>query len=86
VISVEPYDETKQPKLNGLYEVGKDIAPGRWISMEPMTRDGCYWARISRTGNIIDNHYGVAGITVNVGQSDAVVEFDGCGYMLFAEN
>ena len=87
VISFESYDESKHPKVEGLFAVGTDIAPGKWVSMSPMTEDGCYWARISQTGNIIDNHFGVAGITVYVSATDAVVEFNGgCGYMLYSEN
>ena len=38
----------------GLWRVGKDIEPGTYVSQG--NDDGCYWERINRNGNIIDNN------------------------------
>lgn len=86
IVHQEPIDPMKHPKGDGLYMVNSDIAPGQWYSSYSMTTDGCYWARINSSGSIIDNHYGVAGITVYVAPTDTVVEFDGCGTMYYIEN
>lgn len=86
IVHQESVDKTKYPKRDGNYLVNRDIAPGQWLSSYPMTADGCYWARINSAGNIIANHYGVAGITVYVSATDAVVQFDGCGTMYYIEN
>jgi hypothetical protein len=83
IIHQEPIDQMKWPKHDGNYMVNRDIAPGPWYSSYSMTVDGCYWARINSSGNIIDNHYGVAGITVYVAPTDTVVQFDGCGKMYY---
>lgn len=83
IVHQEPFDQIMWPKDDGNYLVNKDIAPGQWYSIVPMTEDGCYWARINSSGDIIANHYGVAGITVYVASTDAVVEFDGCGKMYY---
>jgi|GEM_PF-1889308 len=83
IVHQEPIDPMKWPKEDGLYKVNQDIAPGPWYSSYSMTDDGCYWARINSSGNIINNHFGVAGITVYVSQTDAVVQFDGCGTMYY---
>lgn len=85
IVHQDLIDELKWPKWDGLYYVNTEIAAGSWISSEQMTTDGCYWARINSKGDIIDNHYGVAGITVYVSPSDAVIEFDGCGKMYFGD-
>lgn len=85
ILHQEIIDPLLWPKEDGLYEVNKDIAPGYWIASEDITTDGCYWARINRSGNIIQNHYGVAGITVYISPSDTVVQFDGCGTMYYRD-
>lgn len=83
IVHQEPIDQIKWPKDDGNYMVNQDIAAGQWLSSYPMTEDGCYWARINSAGNIIANHFGVAGITVYVAQTDAVVQFEGCGTMYY---
>jgi len=83
IVHQEPFDQMKWPKEDGNYLVNKDIAPGQWYSLFPMTEDGCYWARINSSGNIIANYFGVAGISVYVAPTDAVVQFDGCGPMYY---
>jgi hypothetical protein len=82
----EPIDDAKRPKYSGYYKVGSEIAPGYWVSSAEMTVGGCYWERINTSGNIIQNHFGVAGITVYVAPTDAVVQFDGCGTMYYIGN
>lgn len=67
-----------QPKGDGLWTVGVEIAPGRWRSTG--TADDCYWKR-SPDGNpddIIDNHFGNAGGTVTIREGEEF-ETDDCG-------
>ena len=65
------------PKGNGFYTVGVEIAPGLWHS----TGDGdlCYWERLDQDQQNLGNHFGTAGGTVNVLETDYEVEFDNCG-------
>jgi hypothetical protein len=72
------------PKSSGFYLVGVDIHPGKWHSTG--TGDGCYWARTDSNQNLLDNHFGLAGGTVNVRPTDFEVEFDGCGKWEYVEN
>ncbi len=73
---------TKDPlmmdKRPGIYVVGTDIAPGLWRSLS--TGDDCYWEITTRTGDIIDNHFGKAGGTMYI-QPNAfqVMLEDECG-------
>ncbi len=86
IVHQEPIDQMQWPKDDGNYRVNVDIAPGQWYSSYSMTDDGCYWARINSSGDIIANHFGVAGITVYVAPTDTVVQFDGCGTMYYIDN
>jgi hypothetical protein len=65
------------PKGNGFYTVGVEIAPGQWESTG--TNDNCYWARLTATQDIIDNHFGMAGGVITVAASDYEVMFEDCG-------
>jgi hypothetical protein len=74
----------EQPKSDGLYQVGVDIASGRWKSgMDLTDTDSCYWERNDSNGNIIDNYIGIGGISMYISLGDAVIKFDGCGYMYY---
>ena len=64
-------------KYSGFFLVNVDIAPGSWRSTAG--QESCYWARLSKTGDILDNHYGNSGGTVFIRASDYEVNFDGCG-------
>lgn len=66
-----------EPKGDGFYTVGEEIAPGTWESQG--TGGSCYWARLDANQEIIDNHFGNAGGRVTVRSSDTEVEFSGCG-------
>ncbi len=71
----------RSDKGDGFYRVNVDIAPGVWQSTG--TGDGCYWARTTKTGNIIDNHLGAAGGTAYIAPTDFQVEFTKCGKWVF---
>ena len=62
--TVEAYGALAAPKGDGLYLVGVDILPGKWQSTG--TSDGCYWARYDASQELLGNHFGIAGGTVNV--------------------
>jgi hypothetical protein len=65
------------PHGDGFYLVGVDIAPGLWRSNG--TGNDCYWERLTRTGDIIDNHFGLAGGTVNISTTDFQFHAQDCG-------
>jgi hypothetical protein len=82
--TVEAYGELASPKRDGFYTVGTEILPGKWRSNE--NGDGCYWARLDANQNILDNHFGFAGGTVNVRATDYEIEFNDCGTWEYVEN
>lgn len=67
----------KQPKSDGFYLIGVDIAPGIWRSTG--SDDGCYWEITTSTGDIIDNHFGMSGGTAYIPESGFQVVFEDCG-------
>lgn len=69
--------ELTEPKGDGFYTVGEEIAAGTWESQG--TSSDCYWARLDANQELIDNHFGNAGGRVTIRSSDAEVEFSGCG-------
>jgi hypothetical protein len=69
--------DATQPRGDGFYTVGVEIAPGSWRSTG--SNDDCYWARLDGGQDIIDNHFGSAGGTVTVAASDYEVQFSDCG-------
>jgi hypothetical protein len=65
-------------KSAGFYLVGIDIGAGVWRS-DGQT-DDCYWSITSKTGDIINNHFGMGGGTMYVMASGYQVELgDDCG-------
>lgn len=64
-------------KSDGFYLVNVDIAPGVWRSNGDSTQ--CYWSVTRANGDIIDNHFGMAGGTAYIPESAFQVEFNGCG-------
>ncbi len=76
---------TKSPlmkdKGDGFYLIGVDIAPGVWRSTG--TGSKCYWAVTSKTGDIIDNHYGMSGGTAYIPATGFQVEFSDCGIWVY---
>src|SRR5690242_1563843 len=70
-------DPSEQQKSDGFYLVGSEIAPGVWRSTG--RNDQCYWSVTTRTGDIIENHYGMSGGTMYVPANAFQVELQGCG-------
>ena len=64
------------PRYDGFYLVGVDIAPGLWRSSGES--DHCYWSLTTKTGDIINNHFGMAGGTVYIPETAFQVEFRDC--------
>jgi hypothetical protein len=78
-------DPTKTKKSPGFYLVGDEISPGVWRSLG--TSDSCYWSITDRTGDIINNHFGMAGGTMYIPTSAFQVELDAdCGSWEFIGN
>ena len=73
--------DAAEPKGDGFYTVGVEIAPGRWES----TGDGdsCYWSRLDGNQNLLDNHFGNAGGSITIRPTDYEVEFNDCGIWEF---
>jgi hypothetical protein len=69
------------PKSDGFYLVDVDIAPGVWRSTG--TGDSCYWEITTRSGDIINNHFGLSGGTAYIAASAFQVRFQDCGQWVF---
>jgi len=74
-------ERLREDKGDGFYLVNVDIAPGIWRSTGKS--DKCYWATTTKTGDIIDNHFGMSGGTAFIAPNAFQVEFNGCGIWTF---
>lgn len=81
--TVEALGALASPKGNGFFTVGVKILPGKWRSTG--LGSGCYWARYDANQNLLANHFGFAGGTVNIRSTDYEVEFDDCGTWEYVE-
>lgn len=70
-------DFRTQDRGDGFYLVNIDIMPGIWRSLG--TQDDCYWEISDKFGDIIDNHFGMAGGTMYVASSAYQVMLEDCG-------
>ncbi len=71
------------PHSDGVYEVGKDIAPGMWRSNGSLF--GCFWERLDSNFNEHNAHYGYAGGSVYIEESDHYVRFLECATWFYVE-
>ena len=79
--TVEAMGELIEPKDDGFYLVGIDIAPGLWRSQGD--GEDCYWQRLDSDQETLDNHYGQAGGTVRIRPTDFEVHFKRCGTWIY---
>ena len=77
-------DPTKMDKKDGFYLVDSEIAPGVWRSNG--TQNNCYWEVSTPTGDIISNHFGMAGGTMYVPSSGFQVMLENCGTWTYIGN
>lgn len=63
---------------DGTYTVGSDIVPGAYGSAGPVGNGTCYWKRVSRTGDIIDNALTKKAQVVQIDANDASFKTSGC--------
>ncbi len=82
--TIEAFGVLAAPKKDGFYTVGVEILPGKWHSTG--TGDSCYWARLDGNQKTLGNHFGSAGGTVNIRETDYEVEFNDCGTWEYVEN
>lgn len=82
--TIQAYGVLAAPKGSGFFTVGTEILPGKWRSTG--SGSGCYWARLDANQDPLDNHFGLAGGTVNIQPSDYEVEFNDCGTWEYVEN
>jgi len=62
---------------SGLYRVGKEIAPGTYVSRG--NSGGCYWERLNRNGDIIANNFtNGSRVQVTISSGDFEFNSDGC--------
>jgi hypothetical protein len=62
---------------DGTYLVNQQIPPGTYRSSSK--GNGCYWKRSGESGDILDNHFGLAGGVVTIQPSDYKFESRRCG-------
>lgn len=80
--TAQAFAKLTKDKSPGMYLVNVDIAPGIWRSQG--SGDSCYWQRSTKTGSIIDNHFGMAGGTIYISPSDFSVQLDKeCGSWVY---
>ncbi len=72
-----PADKQQAPKKDGVYIIGLNMAPGKWRSNG--AGEKCYWEKLTSTQDIIDNHFGVASVIVDIAPTDFQFKTDGCG-------
>lgn len=77
-------DPLKIAKGDGFYLIGVDIAPGVWRS--DGKGDNCYWKVSMASGDIVDNHFGMAGGTAYISSSGFQVQFERCGTWTFLQD
>lgn len=69
-------------KSAGFYLVGIDIGAGVWRSQG--TSEKCYWEITTKTGDIINNHYGMAGGTMYIPAGAYQVQLkENCGTWVY---
>jgi hypothetical protein len=78
VYTPQPTDDPlTKTRRDGFYLVNIEIAPGLWHSQG--TADKCYWSITTRTDDIINNFYGMAGGTMNIPATAFQVSLEDCG-------
>lgn len=82
--TVEALGLLAEPKSDGIYLAGIDIAYGKWHSTG--TGTGCYWEIDDEYGEILANNYGEAGGTLTIIASAFQVELNDCGLWEYVEN
>jgi hypothetical protein len=68
-------------KSDGFYLVGVEIAPGVWRSQG--NAENCYWSITTRTDNIINNYFGMAGGTMYIPATALQVRLQDCGKWVY---
>jgi len=68
-------------KSDGFFLVGVEIAPGVWRSQG--NADNCYWSITTRTDNIINNYFGMAGGTMYIPATAFQVRLQDCGRWVY---
>jgi hypothetical protein len=76
-------ESAKEPKADGFYTVGVEIAPGIWQS--DGDGDNCFWQRLNDHQDTIDNHFGLAGGTMAIQPTDYEVQMKDCGTWTIVE-
>lgn len=66
-----------EPKEDGFYIVGEEIAPGVWRSSPGL--EGCHWARYNDSNNLLGEYVGLSGGVIRIRDTDYIVMLDGCG-------
>jgi len=73
----EPNPDIDEPKGDGFYTVGVEISAGTWESQG--NDDFCYWERLDKNQNIIDNYLGNAGGSATIQPTDYEFHAQDCG-------
>lgn len=67
--------------FSGDYRVNKDIKPGTYVAESDEAFDGCYWSRLNKNGDIIQNYFINSGFRaqVTIRASDYSFSTERCG-------
>lgn len=87
-VRVEQMTEEGRAFYSGTYRIGEDVQAGRYASEageEPF--EGCYWALLDESGEIIDNNFISSGfrVEISVPSSAYSLTVDRCGQFLPVE-
>jgi hypothetical protein len=66
-----------EPKGDGFYLVGEEIASGVWRSEQG--EEDCHWARYNDSNVLLGEYPGISGGVIRIRDSDFIVMLDGCG-------
>jgi len=65
------------PKNDGFYLIGVEIAQGVWETENGQS--ACYWALLDNNQEILKNHFGLSGGTINLTENYYELEIRNCG-------
>lgn len=82
-LPAQPIEKQAGPKKDGVYIMGINLVPGRWRSSGGGKK--CYWEIDTAEQKILDNHYGLASVIINIPPTAFEFQTSGCGTWTLTE-